>query len=702
MKAIVRFGFATLLILLSAPLSRAADPPRDHDITLDDYFTIGVITDAVLSPDGQFVAYVESRWEPPAETRNADLWVVNVQTKDVRRLTFETGGDGSPAWSNDSKSIYFTASRKREPADAPYNGKTQVWRIGLEGGEPFPVTRLPDGVGGFQLAHDGRSLYYTQSKKNTDDLWKSLKEKYDKLDYGHGVESFTQIWKLDLVNWRSEKIVDEKRVITAWSVTRDQRRIAMVTTPAEEAIHNEGWSRVDVYDAKTKKTVTLPDKLWRADAPSPYGWLLSPTWSDDGGALAFRIDFDGYPGEAFVAQFADDGSATTWKLTRPGEVTLAHEHMEWLPGKRDLAFCAEDHARERVYCLSDLRDGRQGKPLVLTPGDVAVDHFSLASSGDRVVVVMNALTHPQDLFMVSGGGEATKFDRLTRINPQVDTWKLPKIELAKWKAPDGSDVEGVLELPPNYEPGMKLPMVVEIHGGPTSSTRFMLQYWIYGRTLLPARGWALLSPNYRGSTGYGDKFLTDLVGHENEIEVADILAGVDAMVERGIADPNRLAVMGWSNGGYLTNCLITHTDRFKAASSGAGVFDMALQWLAEDTPGHVINYMQGFPWNQTEAMKRASALYAIDKVKTPTLIHVGEKDERCPPEHSRGLYRALHQYLHVPCELVVYPGEPHGLTKYTHRKAKMEWDLAWLDHYVLEKHEDEPAAPKPPSPLGMR
>ena len=161
------------------------------------------------------------------------------------------------------------------------------------------------------------------------------------------------------------------------------------------------------------------------------------------------------------------------------------------------------------------------------------------------------------------------------------------------------------------------------------------------------------------------------------------------MVDQKIADPDRLAVMGWSNGGFLTNCLITQTDRFKAASSGAGILDMVIQWGSEDTPGHVINYMLGYPWQKPDAYRKASPVYGLEKVRTPTLIHVGGADPRCPPAHSRGLYRALKYYLHVPAELVVYPGESHGLMKYKNRKAKMEWDLAWFDKYLLGKEKKE-------------
>ena len=210
-----------------------------------------------------------------------------------------------------------------------------------------------------------------------------------------------------------------------------------------------------------------------------------------------------------------------------------------------------------------------------------------------------------------------------------------------------------------------------------------MRFWIYGRTLLPAKGYALLSPNYRGSTGYGDQFMTQLVGRENDIEVKDILAGVDSLIDRGIADPERLGVMGWSNGGFLTNALIAETDRFKAASSGAGVLDQVLQWAVEDTPGHVINFMSAaLPWQNPEHYLEGSPLYGLASVTTPTLIHVGGSDPRVPPAHSRGLYRALKIYLDVPAELVVYPGAHHGLATYTHRKAKMAWDLAWFEKYL--------------------
>ena len=143
--------------------------------------------------------------------------------------------------------------------------------------------------------------------------------------------------------------------------------------------------------------------------------------------------------------------------------------------------------------------------------------------------------------------------------------------------------------------------------------------------------------------------------------------------------------MGWSNGGYLVNCLITRSDRYAAASSGAGVFDTVMQWEIEDTPGHVQNFSQGLPWENPAGMHRSSPLYGSDQVSTPTIVHVGENDPRVPKEHAIALHRVLHHYLGVDTHLQIYPGEGHGLTTWTHREAKLAWDLAWMEHFVLGK-----------------
>ena len=693
-----RLRLVILFCSLMAATAAAQSPaPRAHDITLEDYFTLGVINEIALSPDGTKAAWAEGRWQEDLDRRNDDLWVVDVATKTFERLTFDPSNESSPQWSADGAWVYFLTSRTREGEKAPpWDGSTQVWRMrpglgpgpGAGAGEIMPVTRIAGGVQMYRIARDGASLYYVKGKDHVEpDLWKDLRTKFDKLEYGHGVVKYGQVFKLDLVTWREEMLVDEGRVIVEMAVSDDERFIAMITRPTEDLITNEGWSHVDVFDARTGRVSRLEDRLWRDEAPSPYGWIVNLAWSSDSAKLAFRVDFDGYPGEMFTAHFdgASAAEPAVTKLIRPSEVTVEGQ-MAWRPGTHDLWFIASDHARQRIYALRGIEPHATPSPETITPGDEVISAMDFSRDGRQRIVLRGGRTHTPDLFLLREQGDAAVYERLTNINPQVDAWKLPQISIVKWTSGDGTSVEGILELPPEFKAGDgPLPMVVAIHGGPTACSYYEFRYWIYGRTLFAAKGWAVFDPNYRGSTGYGDKFLTDLIENENDIEVQDIMAGVDAMIARGIADPERLAVMGWSNGGYLTNCLITATNRFKAASSGAGVLDATMQWSIEDTPGHVINYAGGRPWEVADELRGMSPLYDADHVTTPTLIHVGENDERVPAAHSRALHRALHHYLEVPCELVVYPGEGHGLTKMSHRRAKLMWDHAWFEQHVLGK-----------------
>jgi dipeptidyl aminopeptidase/acylaminoacyl peptidase len=672
---------ALALSLLTALPARADEPRRTHDITVDDYFTQADIFDSKIAPEGKHVVWVEGRWQKATNDRKSDLWVVETATGSARRLTSERAGDRFPFWSPDGQTLYFLGNRKREgDKQPPYNGKAQVWRLPLAGGVPEAVTRAAAGVSSFALAHDGKAVYYVVEAEHVAADWQTLRQKFPKIEYGHGVNKLSQVWKLDLNSWRAEKVIDDRRVIRELAVSLDGRRMAMITTPDARVVSFEGQSRVDVFDSQTKQITTLPDKVFRADAPSPYGWLENLAWARDGKALAFNVIFDAYPAEVIVAQWAN-GLPAVLKMPRPAGVSLRGygSPLAWRPNGA-LGFLAEEKGRVRLCSARDLGPGQQPVFDVLTPGDVVAHGFSFAANGDQAAVLLNDPKRLPDVYLVDSPPQRR---RLTTVNPQADVWKLPQISVVSWKGANGDPVEGILELPPDYKKGQRLPLVVEIHGGPTTANYVGVQFWIYGRTLLPAQGYAVLCPNYRGSTGYGDKFLTELIGRENDIEVEDILKGVDALVERGIADPDRLAVSGWSNGGYLTNCLISKTTRFKAAISGAGIVDAVMEFGSNDEPAYTIVFKKGFPWNAAEHYRRASPTYSLNKINTPTLIHVGADDERCPPGHSRMLYRVLREYNHVPTELLVYPGESHGLSKYQSRRAKMEWNLAWLERYVL-------------------
>lgn len=664
-------------------LSALAAAERTHTVTTDDYAGLAAVLQVAVSPDGGHVAYSDARWHPPTDDRKTDLWVVATDGKSApRRLTSDRASDRAPKWSADGKTLYFLGNRKRVGEKTPYDGTTQVWCIARDGGEPRPVTRIEGGVAGYDLASRANVLAYATETTLTDsDPFNSMRSRFPKLEYSHGRRTVSEIWKLDLVTWRAEKWIAEGRYVREFVVTPDAARVAMVTAQDDTVLKSEGESRVDVWEDGQVKTP--PTDVYRAKAHSPHAWLENLTWSPDGAKFAFCAIFDAYPAEVVIGT-KRGGSWTTELMQRPAELHVrgSGSPLKWHPSG-DVFLIAEARGRAVVVPSSTLETVAK-QPLP----DRVVYAFDFDSKGQVGVYVAGSSTGLPDLF-VSDFKPGAEFRKLASINPQTESWKLPSVQHVTWKAPDGTEVGGVLELPPEYRTGTRLPLVIGLHGGPTTSTKAGLEFDAHnGRLYFATHGYAVLFPNYRGSTGYGDTFLGQLIGQENDIEVNDIIAGVQHLVQEGIADPERVGVMGWSNGGYLTNCLITKKNlpfKLKAASSGAGILDTAMEWGLNDEPAYPKVFKKGHPWETPELYRKTSPSWDLGNVKTATLIHVGGNDPRCPPGHSRMLYRALKEYVRVPTELVVYPGEPHTLSKYSHRKAKMDWDLAWFDNYLRGK-----------------
>ncbi len=669
---------AIVFLFVVANVSFAQAPARTHSITVDDYFTLAAITQIAVSPDGKQIAFTEARWDKADDARKSDLWVIQFDGQsEARRLTFDRANDRNAKWAADAKTIYFLGNHKREgEKKPPYDGSTQVWRINANGDNLQPVTRVDGGVGGYDLADGGNFLFYSVEKDHRDqDDFAKLRTQY-KADYGHGIRKVSEIHKLDTRTWRTEKVVDETRYVREFAVTKDGSKIAMVTAFDDSVLKSEGESRVDVWEAG--KVTTPPMDAYRAKAASPHAWLEDLAWSPDGKRFAFCVIFDAYPAELAIGTH----SAAGW------DVSLAPREGKWeLVGygralgmpvlwKNADEFIVQTEKAGRVIPFKMKFGQSTGTPI----SDEPILAFEPVPGFDNVYAGMRGSVGMPEIVSLGQNGP------VYHPNPHTRTWKSPSIQHVTWKASDGTEVGGVLELPFGYKKGDKLPLVVGIHGGPTTSTKADLNFDPHnGRLYFAANGYAVLFPNYRGSTGYGDKFVTDLIGRENDIEVNDIIAGVQHLVKEGIADGDRVGVMGWSNGGYLTNCLITRKDlpfKLRAASSGAGIVDTVAEWGFNDEPAYPKVFKKGHPWESPELYKKSSPTYDLGNVTTPTLIHVGGNDVRCPPGHSRMLYRALKEYRKVPTELVEYPGEPHGLTKGTHRKAKMEWDLAWFEKYL--------------------
>lgn len=673
------------LVFLALAGSTAAQE-RTHDITPADYLTVNTITELAVSPDGKQVAYCLASWKEATDDRKTDLWVVPTDGKGKpRQLTSDRASDRTPKWAADGKSIYVLANRKGAAAKTVPGG-AQVWRVPLDG-KPEPVTKAVGGVVAFDYAPKADAVFYTTDRKATDtDDFTALREKFTRPDYGHGKQAVSVLWRLP-ADGKAERVMDKKRYIRDFAVTRDGKRVAMITAPDDTVIQSEGNSRVDVLDVQSGK-VTTTDQSWKKTAGSPWPWLGSLAWNPDGTRLAYCTIFDAYPAEIIVCE-EKGGKWPARRLDRGENPPRGYGSPLVWRSPTVLGYLY-DHYAVVGFMEYDLQNPKSSTGTFNT-GEVPAGFAFLPSAESglgRKVAILGRVDRFSELCRIEPDENA--YHPLTDLNPHTATWKLPTVHRINWIAPDDTRVGGVLELPYGYKKGeKKLPLVVAIHGGPTTASHADLEFDPHnGRLYFSAKGYAVLCPNYRGSTGYGDKFVTDLIGHENDIEVKDILAGIQHLITEGIVDPDRVAVMGWSNGGYLTNCLITLKDspvKFKAASSGAGILDTVAEWGFNDEPAYPRVFKKGLPWETPDIYRKTSPTYGLGNVTTPTLIHVGGNDPRCPPGHSRMLYRALNEYVKVPTELLVYPGEPHGLTKLSNRRAKMEWDLAWFQKYVMQK-----------------
>ena len=547
-------------------------------------------------------------------------------------------------------------------------------------GKPEAVTSVAAGVVAFDYAPKADTIFYTVNATATDpEGFAALRKKYSKIDYGHGTRSVSELFSVKGES-KPEKVLADKRYIREFAVTRDGKKIAMISAIDDSVIKSEGESRVDVWE--NGKITTPPTEVYRAKAASPYAWLENLAWNPDGSRFAFCAVHDAYPAEIIIGEAKGDAWGIS-KMPRTGGVQvrgygsqLRWSNNHYLVGMAD----ANGSCGLLGYSVENKKS-----IAIVDPGEFFYLIDALPDSTPPVI-----LRGSWDNFARLEHGVGDKRVVLVDPNPHTATWKFPTIKHVTWKAPDGTSVGGPLELPFGWKKGDKpLPLVVAIHGGPTTASYNDQRFDPHnGRLYFAAAGYAVLCPNYRGSTGYGDKFLTDLIGNENDIEVKDILAGIQHLIKEGIADPERIAVMGWSNGGYLTNCLITLKNppvKIKAASSGAGIVDTVAEWGFNDEPAYPTVFKKGLPWEQPDLYKKSSPIYGIGNVTTPTLIHVGGNDVRCPPGHSRTLYRALREYKKVPTQLCVYPGQPHGLGTLSFRTAKMEWDLAWFAKYLQKK-----------------
>jgi dipeptidyl aminopeptidase/acylaminoacyl peptidase len=628
---------------------------------------VQTVADVVPSPNGEWVVYAQTRAVMEEEKSEMLTHLFLARADGSRRLQL-TQGDKSctaPAFSPDGRFVYFLSERNAE------EGKQNIWRIAIDGGEAERLTDWKGSLGGYKVSPDGAAVAFTGREKDE----QREKAKKEKLDFrvvdekpeNHGL--WIVAAEADREGKREPKQVFQADYhVRQFDWSHDSRFLAFDHWPTpgfDDWIHSD-ISEVEAATGKVKKL---------AATGAAEG---SPLYSPDGNYLVYMRSLEParWAGEGSIQLLARAGGEPKPLAATRDEHFNSTNLMGWSRDSKSVIFSEPSRTRSVVY-----RAGIDGSLAAVyePPGTLGSPHVNTA--GTHLGFMRESPGEPQEAYsMPLAGGAAQK---ASDANGGLALPRLGETQIIRWKSKGGLEVEGLLTYPAGYERGRKYPLVVVIHGGPAGvfTATFDGNRGLYPIATFAGKGWAVLRANPRGSSGYGKKFRHANYNDWGGGDFADIMAGVDHVIEMGVADSERMAVMGWSYGGYMTSWVLTHTGRFKAAAVGAGVTNLWSFTGTADIPGFLPDYFRGEPWETFEAYREHSPMSHVKGATTPTLILHGEADVRVPITQGYELYNALKRQG-VETEMVVYPRTPHGP-----REPKFVLDIArrhvaWVEKYL--------------------
>ena len=665
----LKFRRVTVLaVIMWASSALSAFAQTRSVMTLVDALEVPRLSDAQLSPDGRQVLYVLSEADWEVNRRIGHIWRVNADGSGTAQMTFGTSRESSPRWSPDGQTIAFRARR---------GGATQIDLLPNAGGESRPLTHHPTSVSSISWSPDGRAIYFLASDDRTAEEKASRQARDDVYRYDEDHRQ-RHLWKVSVADGTEERItggdysVSERPGRVPYArLSRDGRKVAFRRQPHPGA-GSVGRSEVWVMDADGRNA----RQLTQNNVPET-SVALSPDNSQVLFVSMANAQFDHhYSGNVFLVP-STGGAARLLAPDFPYHV----ESAAWSQDGQSIFLEVNMGVHSELFELEVATEA----VTQLTDGNHAIDGWSFVPSANRHIFELEEPTSPGDVWTLAAGGEQAPV-RVTTVYDYLERdFRLPRQERIQWKGADGVTVEGLIFYPLDYEPGQRYPLCVETHGGPPSSDKFGFSGWA---TVLTAMGYVVFQPNYRLSTGYGDAFLRDgMVSGYFRNSHLDVMAGVDHLIALGIADGDRMVKMGWSAGGTMTNKIITFTDRFKAAVSGAGIANW-ITWIAQSDLGwYQTRWFGGTPWENDapiDLIWEHSPLKDVARVTTPTLFLVGENDTRVPMPQSVEMYSAL-KSNGVPTHLYVAPREGHGWSELRHQLFRRNVTLDWFERYATER-----------------
>lgn len=689
-----------VLVLLTVSFSLAADKPK---LTLDEFFN-SVSFDAVrVSPDGHAVVIATERPDWDQSIFHRDLWLYRDDSHAPGSLTQLTnsGYDSSPRWSPDGHWIAFLSARKAAKGgnsceEASKDSEIdQIYLISLAGGEAFPITQGEEKVHAFAWSPDSRTIYYATRTPRTKAQKEANEKNWQDVCRYRGGERGDVIFQIDVADAISRHHADGSKpaddseasdatpgshalATSPWRVLEleaspDGRRLVFASESISEREEKIGEFELYAVDLAGTSPDPAPRQITHNNAQEH-----SIHWAPDSKHVFFAVEEGAVEGKYKDTQprlywvDVDTGETERWASKFDGTITHYTVASE------------EAYAAGRLGTEVQLYSQKSpAAPFTKQTGWAGTYEMIAASThSPRIAFVYSSLEKPNEVYVADSIEKLSEAKPITSFNQLFTQRDLPQGKLYRWQSDDGTSVEGMLMYPPGKFEAKNLPMFVFIHGGPNDAdgNHFEADWYQWDR-LAATQGWLVFEPNYRGSTGYGDKFFTEIVPEMLSRPGKDILAGVDALVKDGIADPNRLAIGGYSYGGYLTNWLITQSTRWKVAVTGAGAVENVANWGNDDTTFDDAYFLGGLPWEASQRYHDEAAIFYMDKVRTPTHIVAGEDDIRVAVAEDYLLDHALHS-LGIPSELLTFPGEGHSLDYNPwHGKIKVREELKWLQKY---------------------
>ena len=648
----------TLTLLIGFTLAVPVAGQERRAMTTDDGLDMVQVGGATISPDGSWVLFSKSELNWEENERETTWWRVSAEGGEPYRYIGEEGG-GNFQFSPDGSKLAFTRS---------VDDESQLFLLPTTGGEAVQLSEHETSIGSYAWSEDGSKIFFVATEPRTEEEEKAREAGYDAIFVDEGPNgqqdgNWNNLWLIEVESGEEERLTDSDHRIGSFSVAPNADRIVF-TSRSENRRNQQNLTEIRLLEIETGAIRQLTDNN------APEGRL---SWAPDGRLFAYTARTDG-EWELLLDKIWVMDHETGVRRIVSGAFDGNVGNFVWTPDASEILFSGLHGTNNNLYRI-DLGSGAVEK-VTSTVGSLAPSSFSRDRM--RMAYVLQDFDTPADIWFGLTDGTGTV--RLTDANPTIaEEIALGWGEVIRWESKDGTEIEGILMLPAEYQSGA-LPLLLHIHGGPAGVFR---NSFSSSNHVWAGLGYAQLFPNVRGSSGYDDDLLRGNLRDIGGGDYEDLMTGVDEVIARGIADASKLGLRGWSYGGILGGWTVTQTDRFRGASVGAMVSD----WTSEYGPGfnHDVRlwYIGGTPWDNADEWRERSALTHIANVTTPTLVLHGINDRTDTESQSMMFFQALKDQGKVT-RYIRFPREPHGFREPRHQRTRDVEEIRWIQKYVRD------------------